>query len=281
MSDSDPTGDRPNDNPLTSWQHRLHQIIFEAETPAGKAFDVCLIAAILLSVATVMLESVQGIHEEWGGLLFAAEWFFTILFTIEYILRLLCIGKPMRYALSFFGIVDLLSLLPTFLSLIFAGTQSLSVIRGLRLVRIFRVFKLPHHLSEARALAIALRRTRTKVTVFLVVVLSIIVIMGSAMYLIEGGREGTEFTSIPRSVYWAIVTMTTVGYGDISPETSIGQTLAAIAMIVGYSIIVVPTGIFSAEMARQQYVSTEACSTCSREGHDFDAVYCKFCGAKL
>ena len=268
---------------LSPWQHRMHEIIFEADTRAGKAFDITLLIAILLSVLAVMLDSVASVHARWGGLLLVAEWIFTILFTIEYVLRLMCVGRPLRYAFSFFGVVDLLAILPTYLSFFFVGSRSLLVIRALRLIRMFRVFKLAHHLSEARALAEALQRTRAKVTVFLVVVLSIVVIMGSAMYLIEGGEPNTKFTSIPRSVYWAIVTMTTVGYGDISPQTEIGQALAAVAMLIGYSIIIVPTGIFSAELVstRTRSVSTQACPSCSCEGHDSDAVFCKYCGARL
>ncbi len=266
---------------LSPWQQRLHEVIFEADTPLGKVFDVGLIALILGSVLVVMLESVSEYREAWGTLFIVAEWLFTIVFTIEYVLRLICVARPLRYATSFFGVVDLLSILPTYLSFFIVGSRSLVVIRTLRLVRVFRVFKLAHHLREAQALAQVLKATRTKITVFLVVVFSIVVIMGSLMYLVEGGRENTGFTSIPRSVYWAIVTMTTVGYGDISPETEFGQFLAAIAMVVGYSIIVVPTGIFSAEFARKKFISTQVCPSCMLEDHDHDAVFCKACGSKL
>lgn len=271
-----------NQSALAPWQQRLHEIIFEADTPEGKTFDVLLIISILISVAAVMLESVQSVRAEWGKQLLAIEWFFTILFTVEYIARLLCVARPTRYAVSFFGIVDLLAILPTYLSFFVAGAQSMLVIRALRLIRVFRVFKLAHHLHEARALAEGIRRIRAKLSVFMVVVFGIVVVMGSAMYLIEGGREGSEFTSIPRSIYWAIVTMTTVGYGDISPKTILGQSLAAVVMILGYSIIIVPTGLFTVEMVRSDRpVSTQACPSCSQEGHDEDAIHCKFCGSQL
>ncbi|MDH3719399.1 MAG: ion transporter [Planctomycetota bacterium] len=268
---------------LAPWQQRMHEIIFEADTPAGKTFDVLLIAAIVLSVAAVMLESVTRIRMAWGPQLLAIEWFFTLLFTAEYIARLICVQRPWRYAISFFGVVDLLAILPTYLSLLVGGTQSLLVIRALRLVRIFRVFKLAHHLTEASALVENLRRMRAKITVFLVVVLSMIVVIGALMYLIEGSQPNSKFTSIPRSIYWAIVTMTTVGYGDISPQTEVGQALAAVTMILGYSIIIVPTGLFTVGLAGSavKAVSTQACPNCSAEGHDMDAVFCKYCGARL
>lgn len=265
------------------WQERLHEIIFEADTPAGKAFDVALLVAILLSVVAVMLESVEGIRARHGTLLLTAEWLFTVLFTIEYGLRLACVRRPLHYARSFFGGVDLLSILPTYLSVVLAGTQSLLVIRTLRLVRVFRIFKLGHHVREAQGLLIALRQTRAKITVFLVAVLSLVLILGSTMYLIEGGQPDTAFTSIPRSLYWAIVTMTTVGYGDISPQTALGQALASVAMILGYTIIVVPTGIFSVEVLRayRGEMDHTACPGCGRQGHDVDASHCKSCGESL
>ncbi len=265
-----------------AWRERLYEVIFEADTVAGKTFDVTLLAAILLSVAAVMLESVAGISAKWGTQLRAAEWIVTILFSIEYVLRLVCVRRPRRYALSFFGLVDLLATLPTYLSIFFAGSQSLIVIRTLRLVRVFRVFKLSRHLVEAESLVTALRATRAKITVFFVVVLTLVLILGSAMYLIEGDRN-EQFSNIPTSVYWAIVTMTTVGYGDIAPQTPAGQALAALVMILGYSIIVVPTGIFTVEIAaaRQQALSRHTCSSCDSKSHDNDASYCKRCGEKL
>lgn len=261
----------------------MHEVIFEADTPAGKAFDVALLITIVVSIVIVMLDSVAEIHHAHEGPLLAAEWGITILFTIEYIARLICVARPLHYARSFYGIVDLFAVLPTYLSFFFAGSQSLLVIRALRLVRVFRVFKLTHYSSEALALVRALRETRQRITVFLVVVLALILIIGATMYLIEGGREGTEFTSIPRSVYWAIVTMTTVGYGDIAPKTVVGQTLAAGVMILGYAIIIVPIGVFSAEIiaVRRSEASNQACPSCSAEGHDMDAKYCKYCGSML
>jgi voltage-gated potassium channel len=263
------------------WRTILFEVIFEADTPAGKWFDIVLIICILLSVITVMLDSVSSIRAKHGNLLYAFEWFFTILFTVEYILRLICIGKPIRYAFSFFGIVDLLAIFPTYLSLFFFGSRYLTVVRILRVLRIFRVLKLGHHTKEAAVLRTALYASRRKIIVFLSVVLTLVVIIGSLMYVIEDEEKG--FTSIPRSVYWAIVTLTTVGYGDISPESPAGQFLAAIVMILGYSIIAVPTGIVTVELSRVhlQQSSCQACPNCSAEGHDQDAQYCKFCGAKL
>jgi len=263
------------------WRHALFEIIFEANTPAGRWFDIALIVCILLSVMTVMLDSVRDVRAEYGELLHAAEWFFTILFTIEYILRLLCIGRPIRYAVSFFGVVDLLAVLPTYLSLLFFGSSYLLVVRVLRVLRIFRVLKLGHHTKEAVVLKNALYASRRKILVFLFVVLTLVVIIGSLMYVIEEEEHG--FTSIPRSVYWTVVTLTTVGYGDISPQSSVGQFLAAIVMILGYSIIAVPTGIVTVELSRAHgdKASPQVCPNCSAEGHDRDALYCKYCGAKL
>ncbi len=265
---------------LAPWRERIHEVIFEADTPGGKAFDVALFVAIVVSVLAVILESVSDIREKWGLALTVTEWFFTLLFTVEYILRLISVRQPIKYATSFFGLVDLLATIPTYLSLFIAGSQSLLVIRTLRLLRIFRVFKLARHLSEAEALMNTIRATRTKITVFLFTIASLTLIMGSMMYLIEGG-ENEKFDSIPRGIYWAIVTMTTVGYGDIHPQTPWGQALAAVAMIVGYSIIIVPTGIFSAEIARQRSFDARACRSCGRQGHDLDAVCCKYCGSSL
>ena len=261
----------------------MHEVIFEADTPAGKAFDVVLLIVIVLSVVIVMLDSVQAINRQYRRPLQIAEWTITILFTVEYLARLICIGQPLRYVFSFYGVVDLLAVIPTYLSVFISGSQSLLVIRTLRLVRIFRVFKLSRYLTEARALVDALRATRARITVFLVVVLALVIIIGSAMYMIEGTLPGSGFTSIPRSVYWAIVTMTTVGYGDIAPQTVLGQVLAAAVMILGYAIIIVPIGVFSTEMlaVSKRGVSTQACPSCAAEGHDLDARHCKYCGARL
>ncbi|MBE9532084.1 MAG: ion transporter [Proteobacteria bacterium] len=265
---------------------RLQEIIFEAETGAGKLFDIVLIICILGSVAAVMLDSVAPIRERYGAVLHSAEWFFTILFTVEYLLRLLCVGRPAKYATSFFGLVDLVSIVPTYISLFIPGSQFLLVIRVLRVLRVFRVLKFVQYLDESKLLLDALRASRKKITVFLFAVLTLVVILGSIMYLIEGEVNG--FTSIPRSVYWAIVTLTTVGYGDISPNTFPGQLLASLIMLLGYGIIAVPTGMVTAEIAlavrgnaKAAKVSTHACPECSAEGHDHDAKYCNHCGAGL
>jgi len=280
----DPTAPRSTQAPRTAWRHRLHEIIFEAETPAGKAFDVVLLVSIIASIVAVLLESVESIEARYGGALATAEWFFTILFTIEYVLRLMTVRYPMRYAWSFFGIVDLLSILPTYLALLVPGSQALLVIRGLRLLRVFRVLKMARYVGESHVLFIALKQSRPKITVFLVGVLSIVVIVGAVMYLVEGTEPETGFTSIPQSIYWAIVTMTTVGYGDISPQTVLGKFLASAVMILGYAIIAVPTGIVSAEiaqLARRPSTRTDACRACSAEGHAEDAKFCRICGASL
>ncbi|MCB9557364.1 MAG: ion transporter [Deltaproteobacteria bacterium] len=266
--------------PTPRWRERLHIVIFEADTAGGKAFDVALLIAIVASVLCVLLESVATIDRQYRQALILAEWVFTVLFTIEYILRLLSVGKPWRYALSFLGVVDLLAILPTYISLLLPGSQSLVVVRALRLLRVFRIFKLRRFLAEAEALKRALLNSRAKITVFLSSVLVCVVITGAAMHLIEGSKSG--FTSIPQSMYWAIVTMTTVGYGDIAPVTPLGKGMAALIMVFGYSMIVVPTGIISAEIASANArISTQACPECSREGHDANAVHCKFCGARL
>jgi voltage-gated potassium channel len=270
-----------NQNSPSPLRAKLHEIIFEADTPAGKLFDVLLIVSIILSVVMVMLDSVGSIQTAYGRLLYIGEWFFTILFTIEYCLRLFSVGKPTAYATSFFGVIDLLAVLPTYLSIFFPGTQYFLVIRILRVLRIFRVLKLVQYLGEARMLSQAFRASRRKITVFLTVVLTLVVIFGSLMYLIEDPDSG--FTSIPQSIYWTIVTLTTVGYGDISPQTAVGQTIAAIIMIIGYGIIAVPTGIVTAELSQayKKSISTQSCPECSAEGHDRDAVFCKFCGSQL
>jgi voltage-gated potassium channel len=259
----------------------MHEVIFEADTPAGKAFDVALLVTIVASVLTVLLESVASIRAGYGPLLRGLEWAFTLLFTVEYALRLLCVGQPLRYALSFFGLVDLLAIVPTYLSVFFAGAQSLIVIRALRLLRIFRVLKLAHFVGEARMLQAAIHASLRKITVFLGVVLTIVLIVGALMYLVEG--EASGFSSIPQGIYWAIVTLTTVGYGDIAPQTVPGRVLASVVMILGYGIIAVPTGIVTVELAhaRQAEVSTQACPQCGAGGHDVDARYCKYCGGRL
>jgi voltage-gated potassium channel len=267
--------------PETTRREQLHEVIFEADTPAGKAFDVALLVLIILSVVAVMLESIRSVAAQYGNWLRAFEWIVTILFTVEYVLRLYCVGRPARYARSFFGIVDLLAILPTYLSFIIPGAQSLLVIRALRLLRVFRVLKLVHFVGEASELRAALRASARKIIVFVGAVLTITIIVGAMMYLIEGEAHG--FTSIPVSIYWAIVTMTTVGYGDIAPQTPLGKILASAIMILGYGIIAVPTGIVSVELAGvgRQKVTTQACPDCGVTGHSPDAVHCRFCGGKL
>ncbi|ARK10771.1 ion transporter [Fibrivirga algicola] len=271
------------EKPRAGWRARLHEVIFEADTAAGKAFDIGLIASILLSVTTVMLESVPSIRTAYGDVLTRIEWFFTILFSIEYLLRLVSVKKPLRYITSFFGFVDILALLPTYLSLLLPGTQYLFTIRILRLLRVFRILKLSEYLSEASTLMGALQASRRKISVFILTVLLLVVIIGSMMYIVEGEEHG--FTSIPTSIYWAIVTLTTVGYGDLSPQTPLGKALASLVMIMGYGIIAVPTGIVTAEISQAamkfKQVTSQACPNCSQYGHDADATFCKYCGSRL
>ena len=270
----------PEKQTTESWRDNLYIIIFEADTRLGKGFDIALIISIILSVTAVMLDSVSEINQTYGDLLNFSEWFFTILFSIEYILRLISIGKPAHYARSFFGIIDLLAVLPTYISLFIPGSQYLIVIRILRILRIFRVLKLAQYIQESQLLMKALKASRRKIEVFLFAVLTLVVIFGSLMYLIEGEESG--FNSIPRGIYWAIVTLTTVGYGDISPKTGLGQTLAAVIMIMGYGIIAVPTGIVTVELSHiSAKKHNRVCSECSSEDHNEDAKYCKDCGAKF
>ena len=267
--------------PLSPWREKLHEVIFEADTPAGKAFDATLIIAITLSVIAVMLDSVSSIQAEFGNVLNIIEWGFTLLFLVEYILRLISVRRPLLYATSFLGLVDLVSILPSFIGLYYAGAETLLVIRVLRVLRVFRVFKLAEYLGEADYLVRALKSSRKKIAVFLYTVFIFVVVFGSIMYLVEGEKNG--FTSIPKAVYWAIITLTTVGYGDIVPKTHIGQMIASTVMIMGYAIIAVPTGIYSSELmkAYKADVTNNACINCGEEGHDQDAVFCKYCGEKL
>ena len=260
-------------------RHRLHEIIFEADTSAGKLFDEALIISIIVSVVVVMLDSVADLQLQYGQLFYVIEWVFTLMFTAEYLLRLSCIGRPMKYATSFFGIVDLLSIIPTYLGLFFVSGKYFMIIRIFRLLRIFRVLKLVQYVGEAEFLLQAMRSSKRKIQVFMLFVLLLTVLFGSVMYLVEGPEHG--FTSIPRSIYWAIVTMTTVGYGDISPQTDLGQTLASLVMILGYGIIAIPTGIVTAELSFNKQISTQCCPECSAEGHSPDALHCKFCGEEL
>ncbi len=265
-----------------SIRDRTYAVIFGNEPGWGRRFDAILIVAILASVAVVMLDSIAGFRARHGEFLRTIEWVFTIAFTIEYVLRLWCIREPRVYALSFFGVIDVLAVLPTYLSLLLPGGQFFAAIRVLRVVRVFRVFKLVRFLGEASVLATALRNARFKISVFLVTVLSVVVVVGSLMYVIEGPVNG--FTSIPRGIYWAIVTLTTVGYGDIAPHTPFGQGLAALVMIMGYGIIAVPTGIVTAELARMPgggAALVAPCRACSHVEVDPDAEYCKLCGTPL
>ena len=270
------------------WRDRAYEIIFEADTPAGKTFDVALLVAIVMSITVISLQSVRDFRMQWESELEFAGAVFTVLFTIEYVLRLLCVRRPWRYALSFFGIVDLLAILPAYLAFFVGSSYYLSMIRALRLLRVFHVFKMGPYVQETRILVSAMRATKAKIIVFLLVVLTAVLLLGTAIYVVENPHPdrpdpANEFTSIPRSVYWAIVTMTTVGYGDIAPRTVPGQVLAAAAMILGYSMIIVPVAIFSVEViqTRQRDLSTRTCPACVREGHDSDAVCCKYCGARL
>lgn len=272
---SEPVGPRPN----KALRDRLHEIIFEADTPEGRRFDIAVFSAIGLSVIIVMLETVPYLHNRYGAFLYGVEWMLTIFFTIEYILRLYCVYKPWKYATSFFGIIDLLAIIPTYLSLFLVGSQSLLVIRALRLMRLFRVFKLGQYTRTGRIILIALRRSAPKLVLFMTFVLIMVIIFGSLMFLIEGSYN-PQFDSIPRAVYWAIVTVTTVGYGDIAPHTVVGQILSSFMMLIGYAVIAVPMGVFSAEMIGLRH-NTQACRYCGFAGHDDDAVYCKRCGEKL
>lgn len=276
-----PGSDRQTEVARAPWRDALEVIIFGVDTRAGRVFDLVLLVVILASVTVVLLESVPSLRREHAALLRSAEWGFTALFTVEYVLRLVSARRPVRYALSFLGLIDLLAVIPAYLSLLVAGTQSLAVIRALRLLRVFRVLKLTHYVGEARVLLRALRASRPKITVFLVTVITIVVIIGALMYLVEGDASG--FTSIPVSMYWAIVTLTTVGYGDIAPQTVLGRMLASLLMILGYGIIAVPTGIVSAELVRAGAGSVlhRVCPGCHADTHDGDARYCKGCGTAL
>jgi voltage-gated potassium channel len=266
---------------IAPWRQRLHTVIFEADTPAGKGFDVALLWAIVLSVAVVFAESVASIRESYGTPLRVVEFVFTGLFTVEYVLRLLAVRRPLKYVFSFYGLVDLLSILPTFVELLLPGAASLRVVRMLRLLRVFRVLKLVGFLREAQILKDALLASRRKITVFLSAVFVLVTLLGTLVYMVEDAEAG--FTSIPRSMYWAIVTVTTVGYGDIAPQTVPGQVIASLMMILGYAILAVPTGIVGAELARSTRVATntQACPSCGAEGHDDDADFCKRCGSAL
>ncbi len=259
---------------------RIYEIIFEADTREGKAFDVAIISMILISVLLVLLDSIAGVRGRFGQTIHIFEWFITGVFLIEYLLRIWVLEKPLKYIFSFYGIIDLMAILPNFLGLILAGGQSLMVIRTVRLLRVFRILKLSRYTLAGRTLARALYRSREKIFMFISVILTLVVIFGTIMYLVEGEDNG--FTSIPVSIYWAVVTLTTVGYGDISPVTGFGQFLASIVMIMGYAIIAVPTGIVTSEMMRlPEANNTQVCSVCMYDRHDDDALFCKRCGSRL
>ena len=267
--------------PDSEWRRKLFIVIFGTDTRAGKNFDIILLWVIMLSILVVMIESVADIRQKYGYLLRILEWVFTVIFTIEYIARIISIGKPWHYITSFYGIIDFLSVIPTYLSLFISGGQYLLIIRALRLLRIFRILKLSRYVGEARTLSTALKASRHKITVFMWVVLTVVVIMGTLMYMIEGGKNG--FTSIPRSIYWAIVTLTTVGYGDIAPQTVVGQIMASVIMILGYAIIAVPTGIVTAEITQATITNRmiNRCKKCGFYDHAPDAIFCKRCGTML
>ena len=265
---------------MTKLRNRIYEIIFEADTRAGKIFDEVLLGIILLSILLVMLESVAGIRLKYYTILRALEWSITIIFTTEYLLRVWVTPKPFRYIFSFYGLIDLLAIVPSYLGLVFTGTHSLIVIRALRFLRIFRVLKLGRYTRAGRLIGTALWRSREKIIVFVLFVLMLAVIIGTLMYLIEGEENG--FTDIPTSIYWAIVTLTTVGYGDLSPVSGMGKFLASLVMILGYAIIAVPTGIVTASLLDQPgHTNTTVCPSCMCERHDDDAHYCRKCGTYL
>ena len=269
-------------NDHITWKARLHEIIFESNTRAGRLFDITLLVAIIASIGIVMADSVAWLHVKYGNIFYALEWAFTILFTIEFILRIISVKSPSQYLASFLGIIDLLSIVPTYLSIFYIGAQSLLVLRALRLLRIFRIFKLSYFIAEMKFLGVAISSSIRKISIFMFFVFTLVIILGSIMYLVEHGQNG--FSSIPDSIYWAIVTITTVGYGDISPVTPLGKFVASIIMLLGYGIIAVPTGIVTTEMAmaaRSKLQKHESCPNCGREGHDDDAVFCKYCGGRL
>jgi len=264
---------------MGAWRDSINEIIFGSETKMGKAFDIVLILSIVCSVLVVMLGSVEEIQIKYDELFLYLEWFFTILFTLEYVLRLISVQRPLLYARSFYGIVDFLSIVPTYLSLFIPTVKYMLVIRILRLLRIFRVLKLTAYMGEAQVLMGALRKSSRKIIVFLYTILTLVVVFGSFMYVVEGSEAG--FTSIPKAMYWAMVTLTTVGYGDIAPQTTLGQSIASFIMIMGYGIIAVPTGIYSAELIKTYHpekITNKACGDCGKIGHDTDAEYCKYCG---
>ena len=266
---------------MSNLRQKIKKIIFGTNTRSEKLFDEILIFVIVLSVLTIMLDSVSGLNQNYGTALYIAEWVFTIIFTLEYFLRMYCVRRPLRYIFSLYGIIDLLSIIPTYLSVLFPGVQVLSIIRVLRVLRIFRILKLVQYMGEANHLLKALARSKKKIFIFLFAVINIVIILGSIMYLIEGEKSG--YTSIPISIYWAIVTLTTVGYGDITPITPLGQALSMIVMLIGYSIIAVPTGIITSELSsyERSHMSTISCPFCEVKNLAPDSVFCNKCGSKI
>lgn len=269
--------------PPAGWRRRLYNIIFEADTAAGRRFDIALVFFIAASIVVVVLDSVPAVHLPHMRLMDALEWAVTFLFTAEYLARLVCVRRPWRYATSFFGIIDLLSILPTYASLFFPAASALLDIRILRLLRVFRIFKLTLYINEYTMLGGALRASSRKILVFLSVVLMAVLILGTMMYVVEGPKHG--YTSIPVAMYWAVVTMTTVGYGDITPQTGLGKTIASFMMLLGWGILAVPTGIVTAEMTSRHFrglvPGTRRCAACGSDGHEPQSRYCKDCGAEL
>lgn len=264
---------------MSKIKYRLYHIIFGTDTQFGRLFDVVLLWAILISITIVILESLKPLRIEYSAFFVYTEWFFTLLFTIEYFTRIWVSPKPFKYIFSFLGLVDLLSIIPTYLSLAFAGTHYLIVIRAIRLLRVFRILKLNYFLNQGELIAMALKVSLRKISVFMFAILNVVIIIGATMYVIEGEANG--FDSIPRSIYWAIVTITTVGYGDISPQTSLGQFMSSIIMLIGYAIIAVPTGIVSSEITKQRYSEKlPRCKQCNREVN-LDDTFCSHCGTKL
>ena len=270
-------------NNTNSFRHKIHEIIFEADTFYGKLFDIVLLITIVSSVAAVMLESIDSIHQQYGDILRIFEWIVTIFFTIEYFLRIYAVNRPLKYIFSFMGIIDLLAIIPTYLIFIFPAAHFFTVVRSIRLIRVFRVFKLSHYLRGAHTMQIALRSSRPKIVVFLLSVMILVIVLGTLMYIIEGSSDTKGFDNIPNSIYWAIVTLTTVGYGDVFPATAFGKVVASFIMILGYGIIAVPTGIVTAEFSRnrKEKVNTQVCPDCTAEGHEMEAKFCNKCGAEL
>jgi voltage-gated potassium channel len=269
---------------IEALRHKLYQVIYQAHTPAGRVFDVVLIISILISVLTIILDSVTEINQQYSKALYIIDWVFTILFTVEYLLRIFCIHRPLKYITSFYGIIDLLSIVPSYIGFFIPGSRYLQVIRILRVLRIFRVLKLVQYVNQSNQLLNALSASRPKIAIFLFTISTLLVIFGSIMYLIEGPENG--FTNIPVSIYWAVVTLTTVGFGDITPQTDLGRAISAVVMVIGYAIIAVPTGIISNELSQEMkkqntLLVKRICQKCHKMGHEIDANYCRVCGTEL